>query len=144
MKDSESWLSPRQAGLLVGYSARHVQNFIMNGKLSASKIDGRYYIDKAELFRVFPKEHKIIEEKDPDKIELKTAKIEMENEFLRTMLENKEKENEFLKNQIEKHDVKEKQMMEAITHHTRLLEHHSTKVESEENSWLGIFKRKGK
>jgi hypothetical protein len=145
MKDPLVWLTPKQAADLCGYSARTIQNFIMKGKISATKEDGKYYIDKAEFFRVFPDAHRRAEKMDGSQREVEIARKEVENEYLKEMISQKDKDIEFLKSQLESFTGEKKQMLEAITHHARLLEHKESRKEQEsqeKKSWMDIFKRK--
>lgn len=44
-----------EAAQLSGYSLRHIQNMIKDGRLSATRTENSSYsIDKSEFFRVFP------------------------------------------------------------------------------------------
>lgn len=146
MKDSVSWLTPKQAGELAGYSARHIQNLISKGKISARKEEGKYLIDKAEFFRVFPEAHKKEKAGNIAQKDIDNARMEKENEMLKEIASQKDKEIAFLRSQIESFTQEKSQMLEAITHHARLLEHketsHKRVSSSEKKSWLEIFKRK--
>ncbi len=134
MKDNPSWLTPKQAASLSGYTPRHIQNLIVGGKLSATREDGRYYIDKAEFFRVFPDAHV----KEKLGIDAKSSedfarmKAEMEVEFLREAIADKDKQNEFLKKQLENFTHEKNQMLEAINSHSRLLEHKENQLAEKE------------
>lgn len=142
MKDSVSWLTPRQAGELAGYSGRHIQNLIVRGKLSAKKVDGKYCIDKAEFFRVFPSAHKKEQAGNLAQREVEIACMAVENEMLKEMASKKDKEIEFLRNQLESFSKEKSQMLDAITHHARLLEHKEVKLEHKEvkRTWMDVFK----
>lgn len=126
MKDSFSWLTPKQAGELAGYSARHIQNLIVSGKLCATKEDGKYFIDKSEFFRVFPKAHKKEQEGNTAQQVAEKQQLEMENRMLKEMASQKEKEIEFLRNQVEFISHEKVKMLDAISSHTRLLEFKET------------------
>ncbi len=130
MKDNPSWLTPKQAGELSGYTTRHIQNFITSGKLSATREDGRYYIDKAEFFRVFPKAH--AKENNTETAngaaDLARIKSEMEVEFLKEKMREKDKMIEFLLKEHENSQFKENKMLDAINSHSRLLEHKESQL----------------
>jgi hypothetical protein len=146
MKDSFSWLTPKQAGELSDYSARHIQNMITSGKLNAHKEDGKYYIDKAEFFRVFPKAHKKELEGNSALVIAEKERLEMENQMLKEMTSKTTSEVEFLRSQIEFISNEKTKMMDVIVSNTRLLEHKKELMEEEESAkkrtWKNIFKRK--
>lgn len=124
MKDNYSWLTPKQAADLIGYTPRAVQNYITNGKLSATREDGRWYIDKAEFFRVFPAAHRKEMESSPEEKAAQKKRLEFENELLKEMASKKDQEIEFLRKQVEFISTEKVKMLDAIVSHTRLLEHH--------------------
>lgn len=126
MKDSIAWITPKQAALLAGYSTRHIQNYITKGKLSASREDGKYYIDKSEFFRVFPKAHKKEQEGNAAHNESEKMRLEFENEMLKDISSKKDKEIEFLRSQMQFVSHEKAKMLEAIVNQTRLLEHQSS------------------
>lgn len=112
---------------------------ITTGKLSATREDGRYYIDKSELFRVHPEAHRKELESNPQFFKLEQERIKLENTMLKDAMSNKDKEIEFLRNQISIFNNKETKFLDTIQNHTRLLEH-----KTPENSWTSIFKRREK
>lgn len=123
MKDSFSFMSPKEAGVASGYSARHIQTLITQGKIAATKEEGKYYIEKSEFYRLFPKAH---EEEMKRNVSLKASeayRIECENNMLKQMNSQKDKEIEFLRNQIESVAHEKLKMLEVIMSNTRLLEH---------------------
>ena len=147
MKDSFSWLTPKQAGELAGYTARHIQNMITSGKLSATKEDGKYYIDKSEFFRLYPKAHKK-EHQGNSALQLsEQQRLELENTMLKDSTSQKEKEIEFLRNQIEFISQEKTKMLDVIGSTTRLLEYKNEKsvpdcsAEKKKN-WRDFFKLK--
>lgn len=142
MKDNFSWLTPKQAGELAGYSARHIQNMITSGKLSASKEDGKYYIDKAEFFRLFPKAHRKEQEGTSSEIEAEKQRLEFENNLLKEVAIQKEKEIEFLRNQVEFVSIEKVKMLDAIVNHSKLLDHKSSKEAFKVRNWKDFFKLK--
>lgn len=121
MKDSPSVLSPRQAGELAGKTARHIQHMINDGRLSATKQDGRYYIDKAEFFRVFPEAHMDEQKRNRSGLESEKERLEFENGMLKEIASSRNKEIEFLRNQIESISLEKTKMLEVISTHTRIL-----------------------
>lgn len=141
MKDSVSWLKPSEAAALEGCSVRKIQNMITSGKLSATRDDGKYFIEKSEFFRVFPDAHRKYIAGNPAIKAEKSIRMEIENEYLKERVSKQEKENEFLKSQIESFTQEKKQMLEAITHHSRLLEDKRSKYKANKSSWWDIFKR---
>lgn len=150
MKDSFSFLTPKQAGDLAGYTARHMLNIIKSGKLTATREDGNYYIDKSEFFRVFPDAHKKSQAGNERNQTEEQARIqaEIENKFLREAMIDKEKQNDFLKQQLENFTAEKQFMLQAITSQARLLEHKEVKKEEEPasrpkkdgKSWKDVFK----
>lgn len=136
MKDSSSWITASDAAKLLGCTSRHITNCITRGKLSANKEDGKYYIDKSELFRVFPAAHIKEQERNPVTQKLESERIKLENTMLKEMTYQKDKEIEFLRNQIEVFNKKESQMLDTIQSHTRLLEYQGRK------KWSDLFKRR--
>lgn len=144
MKDSYSWLTPKQAGELAGYSARHIQNLIVSGKLSATKEDGKYFIDKAEFFRVFPKAHRKEQEGNSAQREAEKQRLEFENGLLKEVASQKDKEIEFLRSQVVFVSHEKEKMLDALVGQTRLLEHKQKKEDIEVNKkdWKRIFRLK--
>ena len=127
MKGNFSWLTPKEAAQIIGCSTRHVQNLIVAGKLSASKEDGKYYIDKSEFYRVFPETHRKEEEVSVETKACEADRLNIENQFLKTMFDKKEKEVEFLRSQIENVSCEKSKMLEIIGSNARLLEHKQNK-----------------
>lgn len=146
MKDSFSWLTPKQAGELAGYSARHIQNLIVGGKLSASKEDGKYYIEKSEFFRIFPNAHRKEQEGNNAQQLAEKEKLAFENNLLKDITSQKDKEIEFLRNQVEYISQEKIKMLEAIvnaTSTTRFLEpKKEEKVIKKKKNWLEILRLK--
>jgi len=138
MKDSFTWLTPKQAGELAGYSARHIQNLITSGKLVATKEDGKYYIEKSEFFRYFPKAHRKEQEGNTAQVIAEKERLEMENQMLKDMSSQKSDEVEFLRSQIEFISNEKTKMMDVIVSNTRRLEHNEET--STRRSWREFFK----
>lgn len=147
MKDSFSWLTPKQAGELAGYSARHIQNLIVSGKLSASKEDGKYFIDKSEFFRVFPKAHRKEQEGNSAQQAAEKQRLELENGLLKEISSQKDKEIEFLRNQVEFVSQEKVKMLDVIVSNTKLLEYKQEKAKEDSTpkkkiNWKEIFRIK--
>ncbi len=119
MKDNFSWLTPKQAADLSDYSARHIQNLIVDGKLSATREDGRYYIERSEFFRVFPAAKRKELSRNIALQESEHARLELENTILKDMASKKEREVEFLRHQIDTATNEKGKMLEAIVNQTR-------------------------
>jgi hypothetical protein len=122
MKESNSWLTPTKASELLGCTSRAITNYINRGKLSATREDGKFYIDKSEFFRVFPQAHIKEQERNPQMQKQEMERMKLENTLIKEMSNMKDREIEFLKSQIESFNKKETQLIEAINSHTRLLE----------------------
>lgn len=146
MKDSVAWLTPKQAGTLAGYTARHIQNMIVAGRLSATKEDGKYYIDKSEFFRVFPRAHKKEQEGNLTQTVAEKERLELENNLLKEMASQKDKEIEFLRNQVEFVSHEKVKMLDAIVNQTKLLEYKNEKEMTEKDEkkrlWKTFFQSK--
>lgn len=140
MKDSFSWITPKQAGDLAEYSARHIQNMITSGKLSATKEDGKYYIEKSEFFRLFPRAHRNEKEGNNSHKGSEHSQLQLENGMLKEMSSQKDKEIEFLRSQIEYVSQEKIKMLDAIVSHTRILEHkQSSQMPLKKQGWKAIF-----
>ncbi len=141
MKENYSWLTPKQAGELAEYSARHIQNLIVRGKLSATKEDGKYYIDKSEFFRVFPKAKRKEHEGDIAQKEAEKQRLEFENGLLKEVASQKDKEIEFLRSQVVFVSHEKEKILDALVGQTRLLEHKQKKehIDVNKKDWKRIF-----
>ena len=112
--EENSWLNPAEAAELVGYSKRHIQNWISKGKIPSIKKDGASYIDRQDLLKVFPpkgqqigkrrgRRPKIItvnQSKDIDLINNNVIEKEIKN--LNDQIEILSKERDWLRSIIEK------------------------------------------
>ncbi len=142
MKTNISWLTPKQAGALAGFTARHIQKLISSGKLSATREDGKYYIDKSEFFRVFPGAHR---DERGGSISTNTAEIDrlrFEIEMLKQLNSQKDKEVDFLREQVLSISHEKLKMLDTLASTTRLLEHKKDKEEEKPRRWRGIFTAK--
>jgi len=101
MKDSATWITPKQAGDLCGYTARHIQNLIKSGKLSATREDGKYYIDKAEFFRVFPNAHRKAQNADQAAVAIDNSRMSTEIEHLKEVIKHLKESSELKDKHIE-------------------------------------------
>ncbi len=144
MSENFTWITPKQAGELAGYTARHIQNLIVNGKLSATKEDGKYYIDKSEFFRVFPKAHRKEQQGNSAQQAAEKNLLEFENNILKEITSQKDKEIEFLRNQIDFVSQEKVKMLDAIVNQTKLLEYKGTgsKEKNLGRKWRDFFKPK--
>lgn len=142
MKDNLSQLTPKQAASLAGYTPRHIQNLITSGKLSATKEDGKYYIDKAEFFRLFPDAHRKEKERNPSEQEAEKQRLEFENNLLKQVAAQKEAEIDFLRNQVEFVSIEKIKMLDAIVNQTKFLEHQPAKTIVKTSSWKNFFRLK--
>lgn len=138
MKDSSAYLTPGDAAHLMGYTTRHIQNLIRKGKITAVRDDGRYYIEKSEFFRVFPDAFNNSPEAKNTSKAMDTAKMEVENQYLKEIAADKDKQIEYLKKQLEDTLAKEGKLIEAVNSNARLLEYKASQLEED-----AIFKRKG-
>lgn len=131
MKESTSWLTPKQAAKLAEVTTRTINNYITSGKLSASREDGRYYIDKSEFYRVFP--HLFLKENISQLENLKETTVqkasEIEIQYLKSSLTEKEGQNNYLKEIIQSFTLEKNIMLNTINNHSRLLEY-------QQKSWL--------
>lgn len=146
MKDSFSWLTPKQASELLGCTARNVTKLIVEGKLSATKEDGRFYIDKSELFRAYPKAFRKEKAGNSSLQAAENSRLEMENGLLKELSSQKDKEINFLREQINHISTEKIKMLEAIVNQTRIIEHKNQiktdKEKSKSHSWINIFSSK--
>ncbi len=133
MKESRSWITPKQAADIAGVTTRTINNYITSGKLSASREDNRYYIDKSEFFRVFPncmlkKSVGNFENSSENKDSIAS---EIEIQYLKEALLDKEKQNDFLKQLVESYTNDKSMMIQTINIHSKMLEHKQEAKEKE-------------
>src|ERR1043166_75353 len=119
MKESSSWITPREAAEILGCTSRHITNCITRGQLTASREDGKYYIDKSEFYRAFPEAFRKEQERNPNHKTLEQERIKIELEMFKQLAESKDKEIEFLRNQLETFNSKELKLIDTIQSHTR-------------------------
>jgi len=113
MGEQNSRIDAKQAAKLIDSSARHIQQLIKRGTLSASRGKGnKYLIDKSEFYRVFP-----------DLIPRTAASTrehvrEQENNQLLFLKE----QNEFLKEQLEHASTEKRSLLNALESAQRMIE----------------------
>lgn len=151
MKHEKTWLSCREAAVLLDCSQRHILNLIKKGKFSAVKDeDGRYCIEKSEFFRAYPELMHVEVAGNGEKSSGNTSVKVLEERIkhLQEMVNEKNKQNEFLLGQLEINTDEKSKMLDAINNHARLLEFKETgsKVPSSSHEKKGFawwpFKRK--
>lgn len=136
MNENNSSISTREAADIAECSARHIQNLIKNGKLSAKRNDcGNYLIDKSEFYRVFPGAHTKRSVTNDDESSSRIV-LEVEVKYLKEMLAEKAKQNEFLQKQLEKATTEKNALIETLTSNQKLLEHTSQR---KRKKFLGVF-----
>lgn len=148
MKDSDAWLKPSEVASLLDFSARHVLTLIHKGKISATRgEDKRFLINKSELFRAYPNAHLKEQRKSPENQVLEQERLKLENAILKDAMEKNVKETEFLRTQVEMlhkqieiFNMKEKQFLETLHSHTKLLEHKAGTPTK--RHWTEIFRKK--
>lgn len=133
MYKEKTWLTCREAAILLNYSQRHILNLIKNGKLSADRDDdGKYYIDKSEFYRVYPHAMPIeipVENDGNDSNSIENSSkqmLEIKIKHLEEMIDEKKKQNHFLTEQISNFTQEKLKMLDAINCHGRLLEFKET------------------
>lgn len=137
MGEESSLLSTREAAEIAGFSARHIQNLIKKGKLSASRDDaGNYIIDKSEFYRVFPDAHARGTIKNCDDNNSRIV-LEMEVQHLKEMLIEKAKQNEILLKQLDAATTEKAILIETLSSNQKLLEYSGGKAKRKR--FLGIF-----
>lgn len=137
MSENSSLLSTREAAEISGFSARHIQNIIKKGKLSATRDEGgNYLIDKSEFYRVFPDTHNKGNTENGDEDSTRTV-LEIKIQHLKEMLAEKNKQNEFLQRQLETASAEKTMLLETLSSNQKLLEYKSGKIRKKK--FLGIF-----
>lgn len=155
MKDEKSWLTCKEVAVLLNFTQRHIHNLINSGKLSAERDEsGKFYINKSEFFRVYPETMSIRKPRNGAKSALKsTAKfpeekgqettkfLEEKVRHLQEMVAEKNRHNDFLVEQLSNFTQEKSKMLDAITSHTRLLEHKETSI-NKPFYWVWPFKKR--
>lgn len=148
MSNEKPWLTPKEAGVLLNMTGRNVTNLIHKGKISASKDeDGRYYIDRTEIYRVYPHvfkaERERNEKKPAENVSLKL--LEEKVNLLQELISEKKKQNEFLIEQLQNATTEKSKMLDSINSQARLLEYKETRPTSKQQKKTAFrwpFKRK--
>ena len=148
----ETWLTCKEAASLIGYTQRHITNLIAKGKLSAEHDNGKYFIQKAEFFRVYPNALKMevagTKEKNTNKKALDF--LEEQVRYLQEIITEKRKHNEYLMEQIQVFTEEKSKMLDAINSHARLLEHKEVvgknsaktiEIKGKKKNWIWPFKK---
>ena len=137
MSENNSLLSTREAAEIAGFSARHIQGMIKKGKLSAARDEGgNYLIDKSEFYRVFPSAHTKRSQTNSDNDNSRIV-LEIEVQYLKEMLAEKNKQNEFLHKQLETATAEKTILLETLTSNQKLLEYSSKN--KKRRKFLGVF-----
>lgn len=133
MTEEKTWLTCKEAAILLNFTQRHILNLINKGKISAERDEtGKYFIQKAEFFRVFPEALQVEPDgKDAKSLEKDTTKVlEEKIRHLQEMVDEKKKQNDFLTQQLNHFTEEKSKMLDAIASHTRLLEFKETSGKS--------------
>lgn len=150
MYDQRTWITTAEAAKLLKCTQRAIVKMITAGKLSATLENKKYFIEKAEFFRVFP--WTLPDQEREGKIEnfdekITTKLLEEKNNYLLDMIKEKTKQIEFLKDQLNNFSEEKSKMLDAINSHARLLEH-KEKVETssqeqkiKKSKWSKLFSK---
>jgi len=145
LKDSPAYITPAVAAELLDYTTRHIQNMIRKGKISAKREDGKYYIEKSEFFRVFPKAYKRTPEAKMADETMDAEKLEIEIKYLKESAADKDKQIEYLKKQLEETLIKENKLIDTVNSNARLLEYKAAQIQEEttrkSSRWFGRNKK---
>ena len=152
MSEEKVWLSCKEAAELLNCTDRNITTLITRGKLSAKKDEnGKYFIQKAEFFRVYPeamkREKERSDEKSGGKYSIKL--LEERVRHLQEMIDEKKKHNDFLIQQLDNYTHEKSKMLDAINSHTRLLEYKEVSGKSKDkvlgkkmgSNWRWPFKK---
>lgn len=122
--DNETRMGTLEAAKLSGYSLRHIQNMIKDGRLSAARTENNSYsIDKSEFFRVFPDAHPEVKQRkkmqsSPDELrivhETEIKYLKQINDLLQAQLDE-------AKSLIEKSEKEKTALFEALGSTQKLL-----------------------
>lgn len=129
MKDEKTWLTCKEAALLLNCTQRHVLNLIKKKNISADRDEaGKYFIHKSEFFRVYPHAMSVENERNEEKFGGNEAMKVLEEKVrhLQEMVDEKKKQNEFLLGQLDINTNEKSKMLDAINNHARLLEFKET------------------
>jgi predicted site-specific integrase-resolvase len=128
--DNETRIGTSEAAKLSGFSLRHIQNMIKDGRLSASRTEsGSYSIDKSEFFRVFPDAHPETRRRKQTQGSSDESRIvhETEIKYLKQINELLQAQLDEAKSLIEKSEKEKTALFDALGSTQKLLEHSKKK-----------------
>lgn len=146
----KSWVTCKEAAVILNYTQRHIINLIKKGKISAERDEnGKHVIQKAELFRVYPDAFpKEIEETEKNIFGYENKRLlEEKIKHLQELLEEKRRQNDFLTQQLNNFTEEKLKLIETINGHIRLLEYKesSEKIIRDKTQpipkWKSLFKK---
>lgn len=126
MRHERTWITTTEAAKILKCSSRNIVKLIEHGKLSATLEGKKYYIEKAEFYRVYPWAiHEQEQQGKKEKLaeELNSKLIEEKNAYLLDMIKEKSKQIDFLKEQLNNFTQEKSKLIDAINSHARLLEY---------------------
>ena len=132
--------SVKECAKLSKLSTRTIQNYIKNGKLSASRDkDGNYTVNEAEFYRVFPDETvtKVDESKrnfDENSGEKENVMLKLEVKNLNNEIRLLNKQIDLLAHQLEQYQARENKLLAMADSTTKLLTHEKT---NKKRKWFG-------
>lgn len=122
MNNSKTYIGSKEAAQLMDCSLRKVQKMIRTGRMAAQKDGGKYFIDRSELFRVFPMAFKNTPEGKIIDNSINVATADVEVDYLKGIVEDKKKEIESLREQIKMYGEENKKLVEVVNSYLRLVE----------------------
>ena len=134
--DNETRIGTSEAAKLSGFSLRHIQNMIKDGRLSASRTEnGSYSIDKSEFFRVFPDAHPEARQRKQMQNSSDELRIAHETEikYLKQINDLLQAQLDEAKALIDKSEKEKTALFDALGSTQKLLEH------SKKKKLFGIF-----
>ena len=122
-----------QAAEVIGVTSRTLLNKVKNGKMSAEKLEGVYFVDVSELARTFDLSESQLNLLTGNK----TKQKEISLESARTEIELKHALEKItsLENQLEKYEYREGKLLEIAGSTQKLLEN----TQENRRKFLGIF-----
>ena len=133
---NETRIGTSEAAKLSGFSLRHIQNMIKDGRLSASRTEsGSYSIEKSEFFRVFPDAHPEKWQRKQTQNSFDESRIvhETEIKYLKQINELLQAQLNEARSLIEKSEKEKAALFDALGSTQKLLEH------SKKKKLFGIF-----
>ena len=133
---NETRIGTSEAAKLSGFSLRHIQNMIKDGRLSASRTEsGSYSIEKSEFFRVFPDAHPEKRQRKQTQNSFDESRIvhETEIKYLKQINELLQAQLNEARSLIEKSEKEKAALFDALGSTQKLLEH------SKKKKLFGIF-----